>query len=236
MLSINHRTRKLTPAPDDVRVSPALNYAVDRPVLAKAILGPYGKPVSALEPIGSGADPKVASYYSYDPAKAKALLAQAGYPHGFTMKLLSFSTFDTAVRAIAQELQAVGVTVDIKSETDPQSWFTAALSKQYDSYITQDLLGPVNAYWTSYFSPAGAFNPFALNDPTVTKLYSEGAASSDPQQDWAQMTDYITQQAYVLPIATAPSFVYYKNIGGVDPAQPRIGLAPVAEWYPTQGS
>jgi peptide/nickel transport system substrate-binding protein len=233
MMPLWDRTGQITPALGNQKVRQALNYAVNRPLLAKSLLGDYGQATSALEPTGAGSDPNVASYYTYDPAKAKSLLADAGYPNGFTMNLLSFSTFDTSVRAIAAQLQAVGVTVKITSESDPQAWFTASMSKKYDSYITQDLIGPMPTYWTSYFSPAGTFNPFKIDDPTISKLYAQGAAS-DPQQYWSQITDYVAQQGYILPIATASAFVYSKgSVAGVNPTQQRQGLSFVAEWYPS---
>jgi peptide/nickel transport system substrate-binding protein len=234
MFPLWDRTGQLTKALGDVKVRQALNYALDRPLLAKSLLGDYGQATSALEPVGNGNSPGAASYYTYDPNKAKGLLAEAGYPNGFTMKLLSFASFDTYARAVAQQLQAVGVTVKITSKSDPQAWFTALGSKQYDSYVTQDLIGPMSTYWTAYFSSAATFNPFKLDDPTISKLYANGAASSNPQQFWSQMTDYVTQQGYILPVATASAFVYFKNIGGVDPTAQRQGLSFVAEWFPTK--
>jgi peptide/nickel transport system substrate-binding protein len=234
MVPLWDRTGQITKALGDVRVRQALNYALDRPLLAKSLLGDYGQAISALEPTGLGNSPSATTHYSYDPAKAKALLAEAGYANGFTMKLLSFSTFDTYIRAVAQQLKAVGVTVKITSKSDPQAWFTALGSKQYDSYVTQDLIGPMSTYWTAYFSSSATFNPFKLNDPTISKLYAEGAASSDPQKFWSQLTDYVTDQGYILPVATASAFAYFKKIGGVEPTAQRQGLSFVAEWFPTK--
>jgi len=71
------------PAIKDVRVRQALNYAIDRTALAKVLYQGKGRPVSSEFLPGSEAyDPSLENYYPYDPDKAKALLAEAGYPDG----------------------------------------------------------------------------------------------------------------------------------------------------------
>src|SRR5207253_2821303 len=58
-------------------VDQALNYAIDRDALNQVLFQGYGKPTSEYVTT-DGFDPKYQNYYKYDPAKAKALLAQAG--------------------------------------------------------------------------------------------------------------------------------------------------------------
>ncbi len=99
-------------------VRQALNYAIDRNTLVK--LAYQGNAVSGasfmpykMQYYDSGITP-----YPYDPAKAKTLLASAGYPHGFKTFLITVSG-DVAGQAeavvVKSELAKVGITVAIQS-------------------------------------------------------------------------------------------------------------------------
>ena len=66
----------------DPRVRLALNYAVDKQAFAKVVFSGYADQMDLPMPAGLGFYQKQGSY-PYDPAKAKALLAEAGYPNGF---------------------------------------------------------------------------------------------------------------------------------------------------------
>ena len=101
---------------DNVKVRQALNYAIDRDAIVKNIY-------SGLADAMQGAVPKAAlgyapvSGYPYDPAKAKQMLADAGYANGFTVSLTGtkgryFKDFEL-MQAVQQYLKAVNVTANI---------------------------------------------------------------------------------------------------------------------------
>jgi len=101
----------------DKRVRQALNYAIDKEALLQFVFAGQGVPVP-MYPIGSygvagGADPELKPY-PYDPVKAKQLLTEAGYPHGFETKIYSYVTADLPelnrlAEAVADYLAKVGV-------------------------------------------------------------------------------------------------------------------------------
>jgi len=100
----------------DVRVRRALNYAVDVDAIIENLLGGYGSRIAS--PIGPGYlgyNPDVTPY-PYDPERAVALLAEAGYPAGFAtvMDISTTDRTDTA-EAVAGQLAQVGVDVTIRS-------------------------------------------------------------------------------------------------------------------------
>jgi peptide/nickel transport system substrate-binding protein len=116
------------PLVSDVRVRRAIRYAIDRPQIVAKILHGYGtvqdSTISSALPFA----PKDIAVTPYDPAKAKALLDQAGWkvgPDGVRVKngkrlVLQFpyytgvSTADDTVELIRQELKAVGIVIQTR--------------------------------------------------------------------------------------------------------------------------
>lgn len=98
---------------DDVRVRRALNHAVDKETIARTLLAgrgqASGQPASRVTP---GYDPAIRPY-AYDPARARALLAEAGYPDGFPLVIegvIGALPADSAVfQSVAWYLNQVGV-------------------------------------------------------------------------------------------------------------------------------
>ena len=125
----------LKPGPQqNVLVRQALNYALDVPAIIKSVLGgrayELGQPVP---PNFFGYDPALAPY-RHDPAKAKALLAKAGYPEGKGLELTLYApqgryNGDKEVAlAIGGQLQAFGVHVDVRTQ-EWVSYFRQALQR-----------------------------------------------------------------------------------------------------------
>ncbi|GIW10656.1 MAG: diguanylate phosphodiesterase [Dehalococcoidia bacterium] len=88
----------------DKRVRQALNYAVDREQLAKGLYRGFSQPAGYLIREGVfGYNPNVKPY-TFDPQKAKQLLAEAGYPNGFKQDL-EYWNFSTTINNTALYLQ-----------------------------------------------------------------------------------------------------------------------------------
>ncbi|QCO54419.1 ABC transporter substrate-binding protein [Pseudorhodobacter turbinis] len=109
---------------DDVRVRQALMMAVDRPSLIAAVSSGYGTPIGSHFSPANPFYEDLTELFPYDPEKAKALLAEAGHPNGFTFD------FKVPTRPYAQRsaeiLQAffsqIGVTANIQSSDFPAAW------------------------------------------------------------------------------------------------------------------
>lgn len=107
----------IEPGPiSDTRVRQALNYAVDRQALAASVYRGLAKPAGTLFLDGVfGADPKLTPY-RYDLARAKALLAEAGYPNGFETTLEvragSLERTNTAV-FLKEAFEVIGVSLSV---------------------------------------------------------------------------------------------------------------------------
>jgi peptide/nickel transport system substrate-binding protein len=101
----------------DKRVRQALNYAVDKETILKNIAGGRGRVADGqlVGPAGFGYDPTLKPY-PYDPAKAKQLLAEAGYPNGFAIRMENSSGDDASRQqnlAVQGYLRDVGVNAQL---------------------------------------------------------------------------------------------------------------------------
>ncbi len=77
---------------DDVRVRQAINHAIDRDAFIRATMAGAGEPAYMNLPESHWAfDKKTAGLYPHDPEKAKALLAEAGYPDGIELDLRGYN-------------------------------------------------------------------------------------------------------------------------------------------------
>jgi peptide/nickel transport system substrate-binding protein len=98
--------------PDVVK---ALNYAINRQAIVQVQAAGYGSPAYQPFPKGFvGYDPSLANLYPYDPAKARQLLAAAGFPHGIKITLDSVSIDDAIAEQIQGQLAQAGITATIK--------------------------------------------------------------------------------------------------------------------------
>jgi peptide/nickel transport system substrate-binding protein len=205
-------------------VRQALNYAVDRPAICKALYGQYASPATSGMPATDASLPAGSTTpYSYDPAKAKALLAQAGYSGGFTVKVLAYGALGIdgteMPQAIAKYLQAVGVNLNITTVSDASTYVADNATKQFP--IESNTLGlrPLEQDYQFVFPPNGALNPFKSDDPTLDGLYTKALAAASPSAYSSymdQMVQRITTQAYSLNVCTKPRLWYVsKSVGGV---------------------
>jgi glutathione transport system substrate-binding protein len=102
---------------DNVKVREAINYAINKQALAKVAFNGYAVPAEGYVPQGVQYAHKMAPW-PYDPAKARQLLKEAGYPNGFESVLWSAYTTTTAQKAIQfiqQQLAQVGIKVTVQA-------------------------------------------------------------------------------------------------------------------------
>ncbi len=97
----------------DVRVRRAVFYAIDREALVKNLIGPGSVVQKSMCSMNQfGCTDKVPDY-PYDPAKAKALLAEAGYPNGFDITFYAYRDRPYS-EAVANYLRAVGIRTNMQ--------------------------------------------------------------------------------------------------------------------------
>jgi ABC-type transport system substrate-binding protein len=106
---------------DDRRVRQALNYALDKRHTARLLNGTTVPSHGILPPGMLGRDPDLAPY-PHDVARARALLAEAGYPHGLDLDYLT--TNDEETEKVAASLQSDLAAAGVRVHITVTSWAT----------------------------------------------------------------------------------------------------------------
>jgi len=103
---------------DDIRVRQAINYAINREAIIQGAAWGKGTAIgSNLSPAMGAWYKDMTSLYTYNPGKAKELLAEAGYPDGFTTTLhlpAPYPLHRSAGEIITDQLAAVGINLNIQ--------------------------------------------------------------------------------------------------------------------------
>ncbi len=191
----------------DIKVRQAINYAIDRQALVDNLLKGESKVVwTPCFPSQFGCAQDVTEY-SYDPEKAKELLAEAGYPDGFTTEFYAYRDRAYA-EAISSYLNAVGIDTDFKmlqysALRELNMKGEAPLSFQtWGSYSINDASAMV-----SQFFKHGSLD--ATRDDQVLEWLDVADSSTDPEKRiefYRKAIQRITEQAY-----WAPMFSYNTN-------------------------
>jgi peptide/nickel transport system substrate-binding protein len=121
-------------------VRQAINYAINRNEINNVVLAGTGRVTDETfapdQPVAY--NPSVANEYTYDPAKAKALLAQAGYPHGVTVTLVipaGVTLSNREAPLLKNEMAPAGIDLKIIS-VDPGSLLTDFYEHKQNDSIT----------------------------------------------------------------------------------------------------
>ncbi len=127
------------PPLDDVRVRQAMNYALNREEFNKVITLGLGEASSVILPKSHWAcDPATASYYNYDPEKAKKLLAEAGHPNG--LEIESFGWADQLAmqrqELLMSQMARVGIRIKLTPVQPAQAMQNFMMEKKGSMHIS----------------------------------------------------------------------------------------------------
>jgi len=176
---------------EDVKVRQAMNYAVDKEGIIKAVVDGYATVASGMiAPSIEGYTADVMQY-PYDPEKAKALLAEAGWTEADGKlskdgKPLSVElTTSTGViggpqlaQIIQQQLGAIGVEATINMVDFRDHW-TGVFDGTFQTSVEYLNLQP-SADITNALSCGGSQNRFAYCDPELDKMFADASAIAEP--------------------------------------------------------
>jgi ABC-type transport system substrate-binding protein len=207
-------------------VRAALEYAVNRVELNKIVLDGLGQP--AYQPFPStspGYNPTVGNTYTYQPAKAKAMLAQAGYPHGVSFDLVfpaGVAEYETAAEIMKAELAPAGFNVSI-TQVPPADILTDVYeNKEANAILIQNNSnGPdlANNFESSYEGTGFVSQALGSFNAAVTNLVKAASFSISASYQGSYMqkaSAIVMSQGLEVPIAFIPEMIAYNKtrVGG----------------------
>lgn len=176
------------PPLNNVKVRQAMEYAIDRGTMATDLLHGTADPAYQIIPRANTAYDKANDVYNYDPAKAKKLLAEAGFPNGFKLTL-SYPTSGSGNmqpgpmnQLLQSDLAKVGITVELK----PVEWATM-ISSMGAGKIPDDAMA-INvsltfiqeSFWSLFFSSTGPYAGLThYTNPQIDALLGKAASTTD---------------------------------------------------------
>ncbi len=236
----------------DVRVRQAILYAIDR----KAIIANVDKGYATIA--NSAISPALAAYYDsslesrypYDPAKAKQLLAEAGWkddgkgglvkdgkPFAFTMDFGIRANLQPVNELVQQYLKAVGIQATLNAQEWNAMIKKDVVDRNYEAQLNWWVTPPdpdVTAYFVSTAAGKG-FNIPGYKDQKLDDLLIKGQTTSDPAMRKQIYKDLQTYMADNLPYI----FLWYpqeidvinSRVQGVAAINLRDGMHYVNEWW-----
>jgi peptide/nickel transport system substrate-binding protein len=216
---------------DDVRVRRALNMAVNKAEIAKTYWGGNAELLThPMHPAWPGyyepleAMPEsIKEIFTYNPTKAKQLLAEAGYPNGFSFKTLvnAASTNQDMWSMVAAYLAKVGVKMEMQL-TEYPAYLSAMGTKKHPAGYAMELGGsnPTTSLRKSFLT-GQYWNPSIYADPVFDKKINEMYAEPDERVRQVKvklMNREILEAAPMIwlptPYGYAAWWPWVKNYGG----------------------
>lgn len=198
----------VTKAPfDNVKVRQAMNYAINKDDVLTAMVNGAGKTTNEYFNSAAIGYEEVDGIYTYDPAKAKELLAEAGYGDGFTFTCyLAGDARNRAATVIQANLQEIGVTMNIEM-MESATFYERTGKGEHQAAISGWIANaePDNTYrplFTSYSVGDGGNRSFYSN-PEVDALVDDAAVNPDPaavSADHKQILEILVNDAIWVPL------------------------------------
>lgn len=196
---------------DDLNVRRAVAHAIDREGMIEGLRagGSLSGPVTpSFE--GALTSEEVGELTPYDPELAKELLAEAGFPDGFSVEMKVTDGYgETVVKEaqwVQQDLAEVGIDVEIKIE-DYATYYGDSWAQQnyVIAYGLQTPMLSADEYLTSEYLSDGGRNWNGVNDPQLDEMIKEQRTITDPDEREAKLQEI---QRYIITEVSSPLSLY----------------------------
>lgn len=191
-----------------VQVRQALNYAVNRVAINNALLFGKGQPAWSMFPSTSALyDPSLTNIYAYNVKKAKKLLAEAGFPNGFSTTLMPLPESDT--NQLATVLQSEWAQIGVKVTIVQTSNYVTDLYSDNKAQLGLNPSGlPGIEKLTTQFIAGHTGDLCNYNDPTLNALTNQiqslPPTSPKLKADWKQAQDIAVKDALGVYVEYSP--------------------------------
>lgn len=214
---------------DDARVRQAVALAINKVELVEAFFPPIAVAASQFTPPGITGHSDSLIGWPYDPTRAKALLAEAGYPNGFDTTLwimgIGRPYFPNPDR-VGEALQAYLADAGIRAEIVTYDWGTY-LKKTRSGEADLFLNGWIADYpdatnFLDTFFGAGADGSLGGQLPELVEMLQEGGSTLEPaarQAIYDRANVFIHDQVPAVPLVhNSTAVAFRKNVSGVLPS------------------
>ena len=188
-----------------LKVRQAVAHAIDREAMAtRLVRGGSRVPVAPCFPTQFGCNADAAVRYAYDPARARQLLVEAGFPNGFDIELTSYVQPRQWSEAVQNYLQAVGIRARLnlmQVAAQIQRAWRGELAMNMGSWGSYSI-NDVSANFPNYYIFG---NDDYSRDEELKRWVEEGGNSNDPAartRAYDAAIRRITEQVYWLPLHT----------------------------------
>ena len=231
---INNESTNNNSALKNLKVRQALEYAMDKAAIVQQLGGPQvadvqqgilGPGVSGFHKFEPYPSPKSAG----DPAKAKQLLTEAGYPNGLTLKMPYMTTAPEPARAqtIQASMAKAGFTIKL---------IPVSASDYYSKYMTNKAAAAAGAWdiapaswepdWVggaarsvfqaqfTYHGVAQTYNYVNFNDAKADSLANQALATSSATESaklWEQVDEQVMSDGMLIPEDAPKIILYYAS-------------------------
>jgi len=174
-----------TPLASDSRVRLALHHAIDREGLVNSVFNNWYQPAcSPISPVSPFATERSNECLPYDPARSKALLAEAGVPVPFPIGVKVTNTAESL--RLAQALQAAVAPAGFELKIEPVEYSTLLDLQDVGDFeaILLGWSGRIDPHGNmfNFLTTGGGNNYSGYSNETVDRLMSEAARSTDPAE------------------------------------------------------
>ena len=192
---------------DNPLVREAISYAVNRDDAIAMALNGMGTPTYTLVTPMMVGYPETEPAYTYDPEKAKQLLAEAGYPNGLDIgeiQVLSGTYFEDVAVVLQQQLAAVGITSSISGLEA-----NTLISNTMGGNFGMAAMGQTNTYDMSWLSTyygtesIGSMNMAQYSDPQVDEMLKAANTEMDAEKRislYKDILDKVDKEAIYVPL------------------------------------
>ncbi|USQ80503.1 ABC transporter substrate-binding protein [Ornithinimicrobium faecis] len=196
---------------DDLNVRRAVALAIDREGMIEGLRA-GGSLTGPVTPSFEGAltSEEVGELTPYDPEQAKELLAEAGFPDGFSAEMKVTDGYGGTVvkeaQWVQQDLAEVGIDVDIKMEDYATYYGDSWAQENYTiAYGLQTPMLSADEYLTSEYLSDGGRNWNGVDDPKLDEMIKEQRTITDAAERDAALQEI---QRYIITEVAAPLSLY----------------------------
>lgn len=203
---LQDRAGTLLPALGDARVRQAFNYAIDREAILETYYNGFGQvSTQTFNPSSAAWLDELNDRYPYDPEMARELLADAGYPDGFSIPISYSEGFmSPLVPIVAQYLAEVGITVEQVPINGFANGGLETLIGQPAFMLSFSTNIPAWTDVLNKLTPTSLWNAFGYTDDTVSGLLEEIPLTQGDEQAalYQELNTHLVEEAWFAPIVT----------------------------------